>query len=321
MGDEELFAVKAGVSAEGANLEVRAGLTFPLFLARLFPRAAARRDATSLVTTTILEKIARHQALDASDVAYAKEVFSEAEAKWMRRQQIAAKALNALNALPKQALPPAEEPGAAESNGETNTAAEDWINKFWDDAGLVSDEMLQQIYARILVQESIAPGSCSMRTLRTLRYLDRDTANLFALIVPYVMDNMWIPNNDSLLKKYGVSYRNILELDEAGLADSNAQIARTFEGNRSFLRWGGRVLQVNKVNGLRFLAFVVRQPGRDLARVAEVERNPAYFFEVANWLKSMKPDVELSWAELPYPTWNGPAINLSWKLVPLNAPG
>jgi hypothetical protein len=54
MSDEELFAVKGGVSAEGANLEVRAGRSLPGFLAWMFPGAAARRHATSLIASSVL---------------------------------------------------------------------------------------------------------------------------------------------------------------------------------------------------------------------------------------------------------------------------
>jgi hypothetical protein len=322
MSDEELFAVKGGVSAEGANLEVRAGRSLPGFLARVFPGAAARRHATSLIAGSILDKIARSEALTSSDVAYARETFGEAEAKWMRRQEIAAKTLKVVEAIPKRALPPIEDAGSGAPSGGSDRTAEDWISKFWDDAGLVSDEMLQEIYARILAQESIAPGSCSMRTLLALRYLDHKTANLFAMIAPYVMSYNWIPNDPDILTKFGVTYGQIFELDSAGLVDSYSLTTTTFSVDQSIITWGGRVLMLNKAKDLTVPAYLLRGPGRELARVAEVDQNPAYFFRVANWLKSKRANLELAWAELPFPTWVGSMAALQWMPVPpSDAPG
>jgi hypothetical protein len=282
----------------------------------MFPRAAARRDATSLIAGSILDKIARHEALDASDVAYAREVLGEPESKWIRRQQIAAKALKVVEALPKLALPPIGDAGTGAPSGDSGTTADDWINKFWDDAGLVSDEMLQEIYARILAQEGITPGSCSMRTLLVLRYLDHRTASLFAMIAPYVMSYNWIPNDPDLLTRFGISYGHLFELDGAGLVDCNTLTTTTLEMERSIVTWGGRALMLNNAKGLTVSAYLLRGPGRELANVAEVDRNPDYFFRVANWLKSKRANLELAWAELPFRTWVGSIEQLQWMPVP-----
>jgi len=303
MSDEELFAVKGGVSAEGANLEVKAGRALPGVLARVFPKTAARRHATSLIASSILAKIARSEVLSSSDVAYALEVFGEAEAKWIRRREIAERALKVVEALPKRTLPSIEDCGTGASSGTCGETAEDWINKFWNDAGLVSDEMLQEIYARILAQEGIAPGSCSMRTLLVLRYLDHRTASLFAMIAPYVMSYNWIPNDPDLLTRFGIKYGHIFELDSAGLVDS-------------LVTWGGRALMLTNAKGLTVSAYLLRGPGCELANVAEVDRNPAYFFRVANWLKSKRANLELAWAELPFRTWVGSVESLQWMPVP-----
>jgi hypothetical protein len=79
---------------------------------------------------------------------------------------------------------------------------------------------------------------------------------------------------------------------------------------------------LNKAKDLTFPAYLLRSPGRELARVAQVDQNPAYFFRVANWLKSKRTDLELAWAELPFPRWVGSTEALQWMQVPPpNAPG
>src|ERR1017187_1210547 len=114
-----------------------------------------------------------------------------------------------------------------------------------------------EIYARILAQESIAPGSCSMRTLLALRYLDHKTANLFAMIAPYVMGYEWIPNDLDLLTSSGVTHAQLLALDDADFINSDSMKTLTLTTEQSFIRWGARVLMLNKAKDLTLPAYQI----------------------------------------------------------------
>jgi hypothetical protein len=155
-----------------------------------------------------------------------------------------------------------------------------------------------------------------MRTLLALRYLDHKTANLFAMIAPYVMSDAWIPNDTNLQTTFGITYGQIFELDDAGLVDSYSLTTTTFEGDPSIVRWGGRALRLNNAAGLTVPAYLLKRAGCELAKVAQVDRNPAYFFRVANWLKSKRANLEMAWTE-------DPPVNeaLQWMPVPPDAPG
>ncbi len=321
MTDNRLLKAEAGVSAEGANLSLDVGVQVPGVLARLFPTRTAKASARRLISEGILRKIASDQPLDLADAQYAAEIFDEAEAKWIRRQEIAARAARVLPLLPSPREPPMlPEASPAAPSPETpqseRTTADDWINRFWDDAGLVSDETLQEIYARILASEARAPGSCSMKTLRVLRYLDRYTAEQFATLAALAFSFDWIPREDTLLGKFGVSYSLLSDLDDAGIVDSSPLVSKTFPSGQLFPRWGTKVLAVQSPTPVKLPIFPLRAPGRELARIAEVERHLPYFFSYGHWLARNLPTARIVWAELPHAAWEGPSDKIDWHQLP-----
>ncbi len=167
---DDLLRVKAGVSKDGANAELVVSEKLPSVIARLFPGRWTKSQPMFAITNRIVEKIKAGEPPDTADIQFAAAAFAEPAAKWVRCQQIAAIAGRIVE-QPEVAglLPPIEAADSPSSEGEKVTA-DDWLTRFWDDAGLVSDEMLQEIYARILASEAARPGSCSLRTLKVLRY-------------------------------------------------------------------------------------------------------------------------------------------------------
>jgi hypothetical protein len=315
MSSDELIKVKTSVSGEGASVEldVRTGLA--AVLARLFPTRVARTRAKNLISERILEKIQKGEPLDPADTKYAAEVFGEAEAKWMRRQAIAARASKAIE-QGRRALELAPLPENGEAPAESAaTTAEDWIDKFWSDAELVSDDMLQEIYARILATEATSPGTCSLRTLRVLRYLDRRAAENFAKLAPAIFNFDWVPRDEKLQEMFGVTYDLLLDLDDAGLVSASA-LSKNANAERIFVSWGTSVLSLSRSSGLRFNIFSLRPPGRELARVAQIKREPRHFLAVGRWLANQSANIQVEWAEMPNSAWTGPADQLNWRPIP-----
>ncbi|WP_434043046.1 MULTISPECIES: DUF2806 domain-containing protein [Sorangium] len=319
----ELMKIEAGVSTDGANAALSVSREFPGVLARCFPKMVVKARATQLISGRILEKISKNEPLDAADAEYARDVLGEAEAKWIRRQEIAARAARVLETEhPVAALP------AATRNSKTSeaTTSDDWLNRFWEDAALVSDEMLQEIYARVLASEAVRAGSCSTRTLRALRYLDRETADAFARLASLVFDDHWVPRDIDLLRRFGVSYASLLELDDAGLIDSGMSTNLTFTaGSKTLFRWHSHVIAVDSSKMLvpantatsKFSidCFVLRSAGRDLMRLAQVTRDTRYLTETGLWLLRNKRFLRVAWAEMPSPSWEDEASELVWHPI------
>lgn len=103
-----------------------------------------------------------------------------------------------------------------------------WINRFFDSVADISDEDLQKLWGKILAGETKQPHSYSLRTLETIKNLSKYEAELFQKIVPYVVnmnENKFLPASSALLDKYGISYKEIMNLDECGLINSSALVS------------------------------------------------------------------------------------------------
>jgi hypothetical protein len=316
VGDEGDSGKLLSVKALGSELELGAGL--PKALAMVFPGSAAKRHARLVLAGTIIEKARDGQALDDAELDYATEVLSAAEAKFIRQRQIKARALAAYQSQEAKQLPaPAGEPAPDAAKGSAKATPDDWVNKFWDDAGLVDDETLQEIYARVLASEARAPGTCSLRTLAVLRYLDREAAEAFSKVVPLVFEREWLPNHLPLLPRFGVSYSVITSVVEAGLMlPTNSNIVKNLGGSPTFFRFGRRVLSVeHDARAASFQIITLTKAGKELYRVAEVPGRADYFIEAAGWLKKRCHASAVLWAEMPSPDWEGPDNLLNWQSI------
>lgn len=304
MADGDGIKVKAGPA------ELALGSEAPGILDRLMPWRAARGRATAAVTSAIVRKLESNEPFSPADVQFAKAVFDEPAAKWFRQQEIAQRARAALEAQPTRLeLPPG--PSASTDSTASGGTAEDWLTRFWDDAGLVSDGVLQEIYGRILAGEAQRPGTCSMRTLRVLRYLDRATADEFAKVLPCVVGESWLPRGDALLERFGIPFNLLLSLSDAGLLDTaSVQMKWSMP---VFLSSGTRVLRLDSP-GRNIPIYTLRAPGKELAHVAEVAFSRAYFDELLRWVVSQGFNV--TWAELPHLRWRGQETDLTWLPPP-----
>ena len=116
---------------------------------------------------------------------------------------------------------------------------EDWISSFFDFVANVSNEQMQILWGKVLAGEIEKPDSFSIRTLDVLRKMTREDAICFAKIVPFVLKcpgnkdatfyDFFVPGNlgskDRVLEKCGVTFSDIVRLDEAQLISSNSLIS------------------------------------------------------------------------------------------------
>lgn len=97
---------------------------------------------------------------------------------------------------------------------------EDWLVRLFHIAKDVSVEDMQYVWGKILAGEIERPGRFSYRTLECVRNLSQDEAQIFQRALSFSLKSEFgilIPYNESLLKKYGIAYTDLLRLDEVGL--------------------------------------------------------------------------------------------------------
>lgn len=109
---------------------------------------------------------------------------------------------------------------------EDKTIDTDWLNRFFGIVEDVSDEDMQDIWARILAGENKHPSSYSLRTLDVLRNMSKEEAKLFVDCTKYLClkDKLLIEDD------YGLSLDEQLLLTDIGLI-SNEDLQNTITVN------------------------------------------------------------------------------------------
>lgn len=72
------------------------------------------------------------------------------------------------------------------SSASSEPVDEDWVFAFCEHSQDISDEQMQEVWARILAGEVEKPGSFSKRTLQAVRVLSSNEAHLFKRCCPFV---------------------------------------------------------------------------------------------------------------------------------------
>lgn len=112
----------------------------------------------------------------------------------------------------------------------------DWISNFFDKCRIVSDEEMQNLWAKVLAGEANSPGKYSTRTVNLLASIDKYDATLFKSLCGFVWQINFEPipliyePNEPIYTKHNISFQSLSHLDEIGLI--------TFNSVMSFVRIG-----------------------------------------------------------------------------------
>ena len=109
-------------------------------------------------------------------------------------------------------------------NANPDSIEDDWIVNFFDKSRIVSDNEMQDLWARILAGEANAPGTYAKRTVNLLLDLDKNEAELFTKLcgfvwavegevpVPLVFDQ-----TAEIYTRNGLDFISLSHLDSIGL--------------------------------------------------------------------------------------------------------
>ena len=166
----------------------------------------------------------------------------------------------------------------------------DWYTRYYEACGNVSDEDLQTVWAKILAGEIRRPGSYSLRTLEHLRNITKEEAMLFLKVCEAsirIGRNTILPRIDSYQAGKGISYDDIIKLDDCGLVKSDATLTSTLHIGEQYAlltnsdSW---VLLARKrvdaerkgTYGLELSAFLFTQTGSELFSVVGIDSERDY---------------------------------------------
>ena len=173
---------------------------------------------------------------------------------------------------------------------------QDWMTRFLSAAQDVSDDDLQNLWAKILAGEIIKPKSCSFRTIETLKNMSKDEFDIFLKICPFICGE-FISEEGNLLGKYGITYGMILSLDECGLINSGVLISRDniikknsviFSTNKYTLVG---TTKTNNYFKTSITVYPLTESGKKLYSLSECDINEGYLFEYIQALNKRYPNV------------------------------
>lgn len=185
----------------------------------------------------------------------------------------------------------------------------DWLYRWRDCASEVSNEEVQQLWARVLTGEAQKSGSFSLRSLEFLRNTSQKEAEEIAKLAPYVVENsIW--RSDFLTKK-GFKYSYFLSMQELGVVSGveavgglvrkiSPQIEK--DGKKVFAMLGKTLallsrredlVQKNELSQkdevedvLEFSAYNLTGVGREIINLCSGESDRDYFFQLGKSLSN-----------------------------------
>ena len=100
----------------------------------------------------------------------------------------------------------------------TEKPDEDWLSRWSENAGGVSNEEMQGLWGRILAGEIKDPGRFSLRVLDFMKNLNKEEADLISDISSYMISGVIFKTDDSeLFNKKGIEFSKLLELEDLGI--------------------------------------------------------------------------------------------------------
>ena len=185
-----------------------------------------------------------------------------------------------------------------DASAQTEKVEDDWITNFFDKCRSVSDDEMQNLWARILSGEANSPGSFSRKTVNLVADLDKSSAELFRRICSFgwrIDDTLFpliIDFAEPIYIQNGLNLFSLTQLDSIGLiqisatsgfqlSDQRKQVPAVYH-NQSILL----TFPVNKGNDLQMGKVMMTPSGRELSRIVKPTPIDGFFDYIYDkWIK------------------------------------
>ena len=170
---------------------------------------------------------------------------------------------------------------------------QDWRTRFFQKAQDISDQDMQEIWARILAEEVSEPGRVSFRTLELVSNVSKLEAEVFSRACNLASNcqQIWKINNNNSFESYGFKYSDLMILREAGLVHDSDTLKKTHSvlqiqnadstfvviGEKQYLLTSKTGQTLTPVN-IQMVAFT--NSGSEICRLLEKTPNEEYFADL-----------------------------------------
>lgn len=198
----------------------------------------------------------------------------------------------------------------AEQEGEKVTDPEvseepvdpDWFARWRQSAEIATSEDLKRLWARILANEVRQPGCFSLRTLEFVKGISKADAKLIEKIGPFRIggSSIYVENAANPLVKYGISFDELLLLDEMGIV-SITQIRLTYNSIKTLTfenvpQCNEKVLLISgedKDKKIDITVMKISKIGQELLSLNVHKANLDYLADFASCMKKSGLDVKI----------------------------
>jgi hypothetical protein len=173
---------------------------------------------------------------------------------------------------------------------------EDWITRFFSYAEEISNDEMQNLWARILAGEIKKPKSFSLRTLQTLRNISKEEAQIFTKIGKYAIKAqkeafVYKGNSGKILENIGINFNEIILLQELDLIHTGDFLSFTLRKtktlNSTHFIIGNNIVIVEKQQETPDKAipvYLFTSTGKELLNLIEINPEFEYIQEFRNAL-------------------------------------
>ena len=176
-------------------------------------------------------------------------------------------------------------------NAEPDKIEDDWVTNFFDKSRIVSDDQMQELWAKVLAGEGNHPGSFSRKTVNLIADLDKRDAELFTNLCRFVwvIDGskrpLVIDVEDEIYCRLGINFETVGHLESLGLihVDLISRIGFTIRGlpSQAKASYGDRRLNLKMPDddrhGLPIGQVALTQAGQELFLIAELKGVNGFF--------------------------------------------
>jgi len=182
----------------------------------------------------------------------------------------------------------------------SDPVGQDWILRFFNSVGEVSNEQMQALWAKVLSGEVRKPGSFSLRTLLLLNTLSEWEAEALKRIAPFSISNSnvsFIYSDYDIIKKYRL-IGDMITLYDCGLVAES--LTTTLDGttnNNTALLMAANIVLVCHNNESEEYSISVQRftpAGRELLKLFTFKQNRKYVIECFKKIKEQYPKLEMT---------------------------
>ena len=187
----------------------------------------------------------------------------------------------------------------------------DWFIRFYEAVGNISDEEVQEIWAKILAGEIAKPSSFSLKTIDTLKNISKKDADLFVKLCSHSFSNgnqsLFLPRYDDYLNKRNILYSDIMKLSEQGLIFNNGTISLNITINNEskiLFNNNGLVMTIASIDESETNASILQYPftevGRELSSLIKQSASDLDFIEFGREINANNEDYKVAVYKVVY---------------------